>query len=112
MINFNKKQKKHIKELAALAYEKEMNAALGDLSEEFEKWKNGAIGAFDLNDKIHQHHNYKAKELYKFYDMGNPELAVARAIARGIINENEVKENCIQFLERMIEMFKENKTLA
>ena len=101
-----------MKELAALAYEKEMNSALRDLSGEFEKWKDGEIGPLDLNDKIHQHHNYKAKELYKIYDMGNPELAVARAIARGIINEDEVKENCLQFLERMIEMFKENKDMA
>lgn len=111
MADFNKKQKKHMKELAALAYEKEMNSALHALSREFEKWKNSEIGPLELNDKVHQHHNYKAKELYKIYDMGIPELAVARAIARGIINEEEVKENCLQFLERMVEMFKENNNM-
>jgi len=112
MSEFNKKQKKHLRELAGLAYEKEMNLALGGLFEEFKKWEKGKLNPLDLNEKIHQHHNYKSRDLYKIYAMGDPEMAVARWIARGLIKEEEVKENCLGSLERTIEFYKENKGLA
>ncbi len=37
-----KKQRKHIREMAGVAYEREMAAALNKLLETFQKWKRGA----------------------------------------------------------------------
>ena len=112
MTEFSNKQRKHLKKLAGLAYEREMNIALGELFTEFKKWENSNLNPFDLNDKIHQHHDIKARTLYKIYVMGNTDTAVAISIAQGTIKEEEVEISCLALLERSIEFYKENSDLA
>jgi hypothetical protein len=106
----SKKQKKHLKELSGRCYELEMSEALDELFYHFQKWKNGEINAFDLNEMIHKHHNYKARDLYKIYEMlKNPQNAVARAVSLGIIKMDDIHEDCHSFVEELIEYYDKNK---
>ena len=71
-----KKQRKHIREMSGIAYEREMAAALDNLLMSFQKWKQGEKTPFDLDGEIHQYHNGTARELYKQYATGDPDMAV------------------------------------
>ena len=59
------KQRKHIREMTGVAYEREMAAALDTLLAAFQKWKQGGMSLFKLDEEIHQYHNGTARELYK-----------------------------------------------
>lgn len=106
----SKKQKKHLQDLSDRCHELEMSEALNELFDDFQKWKKGEIDVWDLNEKIHQHHDGTARSLYKFYDvLKNPQNAVARCVFKGVIKMDDVQEDCHQFLERHIEYYKLQK---
>jgi hypothetical protein len=101
MTDLTKSQKKHFRQLAGQCYEKEISLALEALYEDFQKWKKSEISAWDLNEKIHEHHNGTARELWKIYEQTNdPSLAVSLALAKGIIKIEDVQENCRELVER------------
>ena len=90
--------------MARRCYEKEMSLALQDLYKNFKKWENNEISAWDLNDKIHEHHNGTARDLYKIYELSNDsKIIVSRAVVKGIITIDEVQEDCRHLLARFIE---------
>lgn len=94
-----KKQRKHIREMAGVAYEREMAAALNKLLASFQKWKQGKINPFDLDGEIHKYHNGTARELYKQYATGDPDMAVLFALAKGILKIEELNEDCRSFYQ-------------
>lgn len=104
MTDLTKSQKKHLRQLAGQCYEKEMTLALEALYKDFEKWKKSEISPWDLNDKIHEHHDKTARELWKTYEqMNDPSFAVSMALAKGIIIIEDVQENCRELVERKVE---------
>jgi ATP-dependent helicase/DNAse subunit B len=109
MTDMTKSQKRHLRQLAEKCHEIEMSNALEELNENFKKWKNSEITTWDLNEKIHQHHNGKSRDLYKIYEQFNePEIAVAQAVKRGILQIEEVQENCRPLLKGLIEFYESN----
>lgn len=101
----SKAVKRHFQELAGRAHERELNKALEELLCEFERWKKREINAFELSQKIHEHHDGISRALYKFYVYGQPTHAVARALAEGILEKGEVNEQYLSLLERSIEFY-------
>ena len=97
----SKKQKKHLNELSGRCYELEMSEALNELFDYFQKWKKGEIDVWDLNERIHQHHDGTARNLYKFYEVvRNPQNAVAHGVVKGIIQMDDIQKDCHPFVER------------
>ncbi len=84
--------KRLLRQLATLAYERELGRELASLERGFQDWRQGRIDAFELTDRIHRFHNGQARELYSRYNVGNQRLAVASAILEGIIGEAEVPQ--------------------
>jgi len=106
MSDMTKSQKKHLRQLAGQSYEKEMTLVLESLYEEFKKWEESEITAWDLNDKIHQYHDGTARELYKLYEgLSDPRVALAQAVAKGIIKIEDVPENCRPLLTALIDFY-------
>ena len=99
----NKKQKKHIRDKAAVAYEREMTAALDALFAAFQEWKQGAITPSALDETIHQYHNGAARELYKQYATGHPDMAVLLALEKGILTIAELNEDCRTFYQERLD---------
>jgi len=82
--------RKIAKQLTGQAYQREQDQALESLHREFNRWKSGKIDCWDLTDLLHQFHNGVSRDLYKIYEMGDAKIALARAIALGILGEEEV----------------------
>jgi len=49
----DKVQRRRLRELAELAYERELSRELSDLEAEFGRWRSGETNAFDLSEAIH-----------------------------------------------------------
>lgn len=100
-----KKQKKHIREIAGVAYEREMATALDKLLTAFQEWKNGAANPFDVSKAIHEFHNGTARDLYKRYVMGDPDMAVMLALACGALRIEELNEDCRAAFQERVKRF-------
>jgi hypothetical protein len=95
---FTKSERKELRRLASLAYERELGKALRELEENFRQWKKSKISVFELSDRIHKFHNGIARDLWSFYETGHTELSVRHAIAEGIILETKVSQGILDKL--------------
>lgn len=95
-------QRKRVRELAALAYDRELGRELALLEGEFAKWRQGELDAFELSDRIHRFHDGTARQLYGAYGHDNAPLAVASAIRRGLLTEEEAGAPIVTALRRLI----------
>jgi hypothetical protein len=104
---FTKAQKREIRRLAGLAYERELAKAAGELQSEFERWRGGEIDVFALNDHIHKFHDGASRDLYKRYVMGEAKWSLAAAIARGIVQESKVDPVILESLRSVIDLIRQ-----
>ncbi|MFZ2357682.1 MAG: hypothetical protein WAW67_07695 [Candidatus Omnitrophota bacterium] len=95
---FTKLERKELRRLAGLAYERELAKALEAIEEKFRQWKKNRITAFELSDHIHEFHNGISRDLWSFYTTGHVELSVKHAIAEGIILETEISSGILEKL--------------
>ena len=105
MNEMSKSQKRHLRDLGATAYDRELSAALGELHQHFAKWQAGEIDAWSLNELIHKHHNGISRELYNAYTGSNPVFPVARALSRKFLTWDEVREDCRSLLRGLVDYF-------
>lgn len=95
----------NLRELAAQAHQIELEAALDDLMDQFRGWKEEQQDAFELNEKIHEFHNGKSRELHKDYVFGDAKIAVAAAISRKTLDPDKIEENIMERLCPLTEAF-------
>lgn len=98
--------RKIAKQLIGQAYRREQEKALESLRREFDRWQSGEIDCRELTDLIHRFHNGESRDLYKIYEMGDIKIALARAIALGILAEDEVPADLREPMQPMIEFFR------
>jgi len=107
IVKTTKAQKKHLRILSATAHERELSQALGELFAKFQEWQKGDLSPWDLNQEIHEFHDGKSRNLYKFYVMNHePLFRVASALANGVIDIDEIPENCRAILKPKMEIVK------
>ena len=105
-MEITKNQKRHLRDLAGLAYERDLSRCLYAVKNNFDKWENNEITVWDMNDKIHEFHNTIARDLYKSYvDIQDPLLAVAFGIRQGVLEISEVNINCKPMVEDILTVF-------
>jgi len=91
-----------IRELATVAYERELGSALESLQRHFSAWREGEMSPFELTDAIHRFHNGIARELHNQYSSQSfLEAAVAGAIIRGTIAASEIPEAARERLDEL-----------
>ena len=95
---FTKSERKELRRLAGLAYERELGKTLEGLEENFRRWKKNKITTFELSELIHKFHNGVARELWSFYTTGPAELNVKHAIVKGVILKNEISPGILEKL--------------
>ena len=99
----DKSIKKRVRELVALAHERELSAALGKLHEQFHDWQDRKIDAFVLSDLIHEFHQKRAREIWKLYfNAGAEEILASRALRLGLLTEAEVGEELVERLKPLM----------
>jgi hypothetical protein len=90
MAEFTAAQRKELRRLVDVAYERELSEELGALEQSFHQWRSGSINAYDLSQAIHEFHDGPARDLYVNYNRLKPDVLVARALARGVLTEKDV----------------------
>jgi len=53
----NKRLKRELRELAAVAHEREFVIQLAELENAFKDWRAGRLGPFELGEKVHRFHD-------------------------------------------------------
>lgn len=103
-MKISKAQKKHLRELAGIGYERDLARCLNAVKYSFEKWEAGEISVWDLNDKIHEFHNDIARELYKAYSsISDPTYSVAFGVRQGVIDIEEINDECMPLLQPLLD---------
>jgi hypothetical protein len=102
MADPDKKTKRALRELMAVAHEEELRQALGTLAGHFDRWRQGEIDSFELSRLIHEFHDGEDRELWTRYDPRNADIAVARAIDRGIVDRSTVPPEVLEHLSRLL----------
>jgi hypothetical protein len=65
------------------------------------------IDAFELEQAIHAFHNGAARELFNRYSSGAMlDHAVAGAVIRGVVQENELPEIAREYILRLVAVFR------
>ncbi len=82
--------KRALRQLATLAHEEELRRALLPIAAAFGQWQAGQLGSGELTEIIHAFHQGRARELWKKYNSGPLEFAVAYAILSGVIERDQV----------------------
>jgi len=108
MKEFDKQDRKVLKKLRAKAYLIELDRDLTTLASSVDAWRDKRIDGHQLSEAIHEFHDVKARKLYGIYDQLDEELAVASAIARGVLSREEVPDRLLSELERAIDYFADN----
>lgn len=98
----SKANQRKLRELAGVAYTRELAAELSKLEKSFAQWRSGEINPFELNDRIHQFHDGVSRDLFVRYRDLPPFLAVARAVAFHLLQEDEIPSEILNDLESVI----------
>jgi hypothetical protein len=105
--HYPKSLRAEFRELVGKANERDLSQALEALEAHFERWREGEIDAFELNDLIHQHHHGPSREIWKRYDGTMPEMTVAQAVVRGLLRPDELSPAMTEIVEPQVRFFNE-----
>ena len=106
---------KHIKKLiryyATLAHEEELRRALESLAAKFDEWRAGNLGSHELSQTIREFDQGPSRDLFKRYN--EPyfphDLAVAHAIATGVLDEKRLESELLELLTPAIRSYREKR---
>jgi len=98
----NKANRRKLRELAGMAYTRELAAELSKLERDFALWRSGDIDPFELSDRIHRFHDGISRDLYVLYRDLSPSHSVARAVVLQLLQEAEVPSKILSALEPAI----------
>lgn len=95
--------KRALRHLATLAHDEELRRALLPIAAAFGQWQAGQLGSGELTEIIHAFHQGPARELWKKYNSGPLEFAVAHAIVSGMIERDQVPPEVLEHCRGTIE---------
>lgn len=81
---------KRMKELARLAYERDLSRCIDVLHAQMNEWKHGRMTVWDIEQSIHEYHDKIARSLYRSYAMTDTFLAVAFGVAQGVLSLDDI----------------------
>lgn len=100
-----KRIKRHVREWARIAHERDLRNALKERRAEFDRWERAEIDSFELNERVHRFHQDAAREIWKRYATTHLEPAVAAAVAAGVLRKEELPPEVLQHIARLIEFY-------
>jgi hypothetical protein len=100
-LQISKKAKRQLRELAGMAYERELRAALKPVEQTLADMHAGKCDAFAVSEAIHQFHQKPARDLWVQYHRMDPEFSIVGALLDNIISPEEIPVEMRQwFVER------------
>ena len=103
------KLKREYRELMLIAYEREIEKHLNKIYINFLEWKDDKICAGELSKIIHEYDTGPSKEMFFRYNNIIPEASVARGLALGLLNREELSDSAYEGIENQISFYKDNK---
>jgi hypothetical protein len=104
---WSKSQRRELRELQGLVWQREPEGALRELHSDFETWNKGDISGFELSDRIHKFHNGRSRELYNMYSGSLDHFLIELVVARDIIDEAELSDDLLDVLKDQIARWRE-----
>ena len=101
--DLTKAQRRELRRIAGLAYERELATALTAVEEDFRRWRAGEIGPHDLNEAIHRFHQGPNRHLWLQYSDGPVEFAALRGVQSGVVSESEVAPDVLELIKPRLE---------
>jgi hypothetical protein len=93
--------KRRLHELAGIAYERELRAALQPVEQALADMHAGKCDAFAVSKIIHQFHQKPARDLWVQYNCMEPDFSISGALLGNIITPEEIPAEVRQwFIER------------
>ena len=108
MAEYTKSERARLRALASQAYERELGHHLAELERSFSAWRRGEIASSDLSQEIHEFHQGAARDVWSSYQLPRESTIVARAIALGILERQEIPTTLLSKLESEIRMFQKS----
>lgn len=94
-----------LRDLAGIAYERELVAALETLALDLDRWRAGDLDPWGLSESIHEFYLGPNRELFnKYANSAFPDLLVASALTRGLLSKEEVAPEVLPYLEEAMEV--------
>lgn len=104
--NGHRPDRKALRKLTDIAYQRETERALSDLEERFAAWRRGEISCFTLNNAIHEYHDGVARDIWKHYNYFKPEQLVPVAVAKGVLRESELPLHQLEKFRQLIDAYR------
>ena len=109
MADTPKRIKRLLREYAAEAHEEELRRALIPVAEAFARWERGELGSGELSEIIHKFHQGPARELWVRYNSGHLEMAVASAVARGVLSRETIPAEVMDHIAAAMRFYEEER---
>lgn len=101
---FSKQDRRAIRNLADLAWERELRRELQTLSKTIHEMEGGSISPFEANDKIHRFHDGDSRRIFRQYSQPHPWLGICQAYADGVLTDDDIAA-CSQSIQERIRAF-------
>ena len=100
-----KANRRKLRELASVAYTRELGRELSKVEEDFARWRRGEIDPFELSDSIHRFHDGPSRNLYVRYRRVPPAQMVSYALANEVLQREEIPSDLLEALGSLIDFF-------
>ena len=90
MSDLTKADKKKVRQLAGIAWERELRHEILGIMTAINEMENGSLSPFDVNDRIHKFHNGASRDLYRQYSESLPWLGVCRAFFDRVLTDDDL----------------------
>ena len=105
MDKVSKKLGKLLREHRDRAWEAENRIALGALADKFDEWREGKLATDELDHAVHEYHDGIGREIWKRYALGDPGLALARAVLVGIIDRDSLPPEVLEHVSPLVRAY-------
>src|SRR5882724_11915178 len=106
-VELSKRLRARIRELAAVAHEREMRNLLKPLSEAFAQWQSGQKDTWSLLEHMDNVARLRRRLSQRYETNSIAPMNVAYALVSGLLREDEVPAGVLEVLERHIAFYRQ-----
>ena len=89
-LEFSKSEKKHLRQLVSLAWERELRRELLKIGDAIALMRENSMNVHEVDTLIHSHHDGISRDLYQRYAEGDLWLATCYAYAHEILADEDI----------------------
>jgi hypothetical protein len=106
-IELSKRQRILVRELAAIAHEREMRALLSPFAEDVVEWRSGSKDTWALLEDLDRFDRARHRLSQRYQTQSIAPMLVAHALVAGIVRRDEVNEELVQVLKKPMEFYRQ-----